>query len=133
MSKSIIYTVNSTSTTVEATNIIPLGSTIRRFGGNVSQDGNSITITGKGYYHISVSATVTPEAVGNVGITTLKDGVPVTGGSAVGSVSTVGNSTTLPINAIVRNTCDCDSSVISFVLNTTTSNVDNFAVSVVKL
>jgi hypothetical protein len=81
MSKSIIYTVNSTSTTVEATNIIPLGSTIRRFGGNVSQDGNSITITGKGYYHISVSATVTPEAVGNVGITTLKDGVPVTGGS----------------------------------------------------
>ena len=133
MSKSAIYTVNSTPTSVTPSNIIPLGGTIRRYGCNVAQDGNTITISGKGYYLINVSSTVTPTAIGNVGVTMLKDGVSVTGATATGSVSTVGDSTTLPIVAIVRNNCDCGSSVISFVLNTIASSVDNFAVSVVKL
>lgn len=133
MSKSAIYTVNSTPITVTPNNIIPLGATIRRFGCNISQDGNTITITGKGYYFIDVSATVNPTAVGNVGITILKDGAPITGASVIGSVSTANNSVALPITAIVRNNCDCDSSIISFVLDTTTSSVVNLAVTVAKL
>lgn len=133
MSKSAIYTVNSTPTTVVPDNIIPLGSTIRRFGCNIAQDGNTITLSGKGYYLVSVSATVNPTAIGNVGITMLKDGAEVTGASAIESVAAADNSVAIPITAIVRNNCDYDSSVISFVLDTTTSNVVNFAVSIVKL
>lgn len=133
MSKSSIYTVNSITTTVAPGNVVPLGSTIRRFGCNVAQDENSITVKGKGYFAVTANATVTPSSVGNVGITMLKDGVVVTGASGINSVSTVGNTVTVPITAIIRNTCDCDSSNISFTLDTTTSNVVNFVVSVVKL
>ena len=133
MSKSAIYTVNSTATTVTPGSIIPLGSTIRRFGCNISQDGNTITLTGKGYYLIHVSATVNPTAAGNVGITTLKDGIPVTGGTASGSTTTANNSVSIPITAMVRNLNDCDTSIISFNLDTTTSSVANISVSIIKL
>ena len=133
MSKSAIYTVNSTATSVTPNNIIPLGNTIRRFGCNVAEDGNTIILKGKGYYLIEANAIVTPTAIGNVGVTMMKNGVAVIGATGIGSVSTVGNSVTIPITAIVRNSCDCDSSIISFVLNTTASSVINFSVSVVKL
>ena len=133
MSKSAIYTAMTTTTPVAANGIIPLGSTIRRFGCNVAQDGNTITITGQGYFLINVSATVAPVAIGNVSVTMLKDGVPVTGATATDSVSTANNSVALPITAIVRNACGCDSSILSFTLGTTGSNVTNFAVDVVKL
>lgn len=133
MSKSTIYTANTMATTVTPGNIIPLGATIRRFGCNIAQDGNTITLTGKGYYLINVSATVNPTAIGNVGITMLKDGVPVVGATVSGSVSTANNSAALPITAVVRNNCDCDTSIISFILNTTTSSIVNFAVNVEKL
>lgn len=133
MSKSAIYTVNSTPTTITPNDIIPLGATNRRFGCNILQDGNTITLSGKGYYLITVSSTITPLVIGNVGITMLKDGIEVIGASATGSVSTVGNSVAIPINAIVRNMNDCDSSIISFVLETTASSIDNFAVSIIKL
>lgn len=133
MSKSAIYTANTTATTVTAGDIVPLGTTIRRFGCNVAQDGNAITFSGKGYYLINVSATVNPTAIGNVGITMLKDGVSVVGANVSGSVSTANNSVALPMTAIVRNKCDCDTSFVSFVLDTTTSSVVNFAVTVEKL
>ena len=133
MSKSALYTVMSTATSVAVGGIIPLGTTIRRFGCNIVQDGNVITLRGKGYYLITVSATVNPTAIGNVGISMLKDGVPVTGAIATGSVSTANNSVSLSFIATVRNDCDCDSSIISLLLNETASSVTNFAVSTVKL
>lgn len=133
MSKSAIYTVNLTPTTVSPAGVIPLGATIRRFGCNIMQDGNTITITGRGYYLISVSATVTPTTAGDVGVTILKDGVEVTGATATDSVSTVGDSASISLTAILRNGCDCGNSLITFVLNTTESSVENFAVTIVKL
>lgn len=133
MSTSTIYTVNSTANSVTPTNIIPIGNTVRRFGCNIAQDGNTITLKGRGYYLINAAITLTPTAIGNVGVTMRKDGAAVTGASGVGSVSAVGNSVTIPITAVVRNACDCDSSILSFVLDTTAATVVNIAVSVVKL
>ena len=59
--------------------------------------------------------------------------MPVTGATASGSVSTAANPTALPITAIVRNACDCDSSILSLVLSGQASTVQNVAVTVVKL
>lgn len=133
MSKSAIYTAMITPTAVAIGGLIPLGTTIRRFGQNIVQDGNTITVTGAGYYKVSVSITVAPTAVGSVGATLLKDGVSVSGALSSSSVSTANNPTTLGIEAIVRNTCDCDSSILSLMLTTTGSNVLNTAVTVEKI
>ena len=56
MSKSAIYTANTSAQTVAVNDIIPVGTTSRRFGCNIRQDGNAITLLGQGYYHVTVSA-----------------------------------------------------------------------------
>lgn len=133
MSKSAIYTALSAPTSVLPGDIIPLGSTIRRFGCNIRQDGNTITIKGKGYFLVNVSVTVAPTAAGTVIITLNKDGIPITGATASGSVSTAANPVALPITAIARNACDCDSSIISLTLSGQASTVQNVAITVIKL
>lgn len=133
MSKSATYTAMTTPTSVAVSGILPLGTTIRRFGCNVTQDGNTINIKGKGYFLVMASITAAPDAVGTVTVSMSKDGVPVSGATASGSVSTAANPAALPITAIVRNACDCDSSILSFNLSGTASTVQNVAVTVVKL
>ena len=133
MSKSAIYTAMTTPTSVAVNGTVPLGTTIRRFGCNVAQDGNAITVKGKGYFLVTASITAAPAAVGAVTVAMNKDGVPVSGATASSSVSTAANPTALPITAIVRNACDCDSSALSFTLDGTASTVQNVAVTVVKL
>ena len=133
MSKSAIYTAMTTPTSVAIGSTVPLGTTIRRFGCNIAQDGNAITVKGKGYFLVTASITAAPAAVGSVTVAMSKDGVPVSGATASSSVSTAANPTALPITAIVRNACDCDSSALSFTLDGTASTVQNVAVTVVKL
>ena len=133
MSKSAIYTAMTTPTSVAVSGTVPLGMTIRRFGCNVAQDGNTISIKGKGYFLVTASITAAPAEVGIVTVAMSKDGVPVSGATASSSVSTAANPTALPITAIVRNACDCDSSALSFALDGTASTVQNVAVTVVKL
>lgn len=133
MSKSAIYTAMTTPTSVAVNGTVPFGTTIRRFGCNIAQDGNAITIRGKGYFLVTASITAAPAAVGTVTVSMNKDGVPVSGATASSSVSTAANPTALPITAIVRNACDCDSSALSFALDGTASSVQNVAVTVVKL
>lgn len=69
MSKSAIYTTNVSNPTVAAGGIVPVGSTTRRYGCNIRQDGNAITLCGQGYYLVNVSATVAPTAAGTVSLT----------------------------------------------------------------
>ena len=133
MSKSAIYTALTTATAVAAGGTIPLGTTIRRFGGNIRQDGNSITITGRGYFKVTASATLIPNAAGTATVTLNKDGVPVTGAQASETVAAAATSVAMSIVAIVRNVCDCDSSVLSFVLRDAASSITNFAVTVEKI
>ena len=42
MSKSAIYTANTSAQTVAVNDVIPVGITSRRFGCNIRQDGNTI-------------------------------------------------------------------------------------------
>lgn len=131
MSKSIIYTTNVTASAVAAGDLIPLGSTSRRYGCNLRQDGNGITATGAGYYLVTMSATVAPTAAGAVTITGQKDGVAIIGATAT-STAAAGAATDLAFSTVVRN-IGCDSSILSFVLTGAAATVSNFAVSVVKL
>lgn len=131
MSKSAIYTANAAASTVAVGDLIPLGSTSRRYGCNLRQDGNGITATGAGYYLVTMSATVAPTAAGAVTITGQKDGVAIVGATAT-STAAAGAATDLAFSTVVRN-IGCDSSILSFVLTGAAATVSNFAVSVVKL
>nr|DAE08494.1 MAG TPA: hypothetical protein [Siphoviridae sp. ctD2Q91] len=132
MSKSAIYTTNTSAPTVPVGGIVPVGSTARRFGCNIRQDGNAITLCGQGYYLVNVSATVAPTAAGTVSLTAQKDGVPIIGAVASSTVAANGT-TSLAITAIVRNACGCDGSLLSLALDGVASVVNNLAVTVEKL
>ena len=133
MSKSAIYTTNTTAPSIAVDGIIPVGTTTRRYGCNIRQDGNAITICGQGYYLVNVSATVTPTAAGTVSVTAQKDGVAIVGATGSETVAAVANAANISITAIVRNACGCDSSILSFILGGVAAVVDNFAVTVYKL
>lgn len=133
MSKSAIYTTNTAAPTIAVDGIIPVGTTTRRYGCNIRQDGNAITLCGQGYYLVNVSATVTPTAAGTVSVTAQKDGVDIVGATGSETVAAVSNAANISITAIVRNACGCDSSLLSFILGGVAAVVDNFAVTVEKL
>ena len=133
MSKSAIYTTNTAAPTIAVDGIIPVGTTTRRYGCNIRQDGNAITLCGQGYYLVNVSATVTPTSAGTVSVTAQKDGVDIVGATGSETVAAVANAANISITAIVRNACGCDSSILSFILGGVAAVVDNFAVTVYKL
>ena len=132
MSKSAIYTTNVSNPTVAIGGIVPVGTTTRRHGCNVRQDGNTITLCGQGYYLINISATLAPSAAGTVSLTAQKDGVAIIGATAAQTVAASGVAN-LAITAIVRNACGCESSILSLLLGGVASVVNNLAVTVEKL
>jgi hypothetical protein len=142
MSKSAIYTANTTAnaitlTAAQPTAAIPLGTVIRRFGRNIQLSGNGILIDGEGYYDINASITFTPATAGNYTIALYRDGVAIPG--ATQTVTATATSTVaINIPAIARLQC-CDSSAtIQAVISTTatlpaTIAVNNVGVTVDKL
>lgn len=132
MSKAAIYTTNVSGATVAAGGIVPVGGTTRRYGCNIKQDGNTITLCGQGYYLVNVSATLAPSEAGTVTLTAQKDGVPIIGATGAETVAT-GGTANIHLTAIVRNACGCDSSILSLLLGGVAAVVSNVAVTVVKL
>ena len=132
MSKSAIYTTNTANPTVAVGSIVPVGVTTRRYGSNIRQDGNTITLCGQGYYLVNISATVAPTAAGTVSITAQKDGVAIVGATGSQTVA-AGGIANIGITAVVRNACGCDSSILSILLNGTASAISNLAITVEKL
>ena len=78
-------------------------------------------------------ATVTPAAAGTVSLTAQKDGVAVIGATSSATTAAANEAVTLTVNAILRNACGCDSSILSFVLDGATAVVNNLSVTVEKL
>ncbi len=133
MSKSAIYTCNNAGATLAAGDVIPVGSTVRRYGCNIRQDGNAVTLCGQGYYLVNASCNVTPSAAGTVTVTALKDGVAIIGANASATVAATDTAVNLSISAIVRNLCNCGNSLLSFSLGGAEAVVNNLAVTVEKL
>lgn len=135
MSKSALYTVNSSVQTVAVDGIINPGTIIRRYGPNLDLSGNAIRISGAGYYDIDASFTVAPSAVGSVTITAYLNNVAIPGGIATGSVSTADNPITLSISSLVREGCPCCEGIssLTFVLTGTESNITNSSIVIEKI
>lgn len=133
MARAAIYTVNATAPTVAAGGTVPLGSTVRRFGGCIRQEGNALTLCGQGYFSVAVSATVTPSAAGTVTLAARRDGVDIIGAAASATVAATDTAVSLSFEALVRNVCDCDAATLSLVLTGGEAVLDNLAVVVEKL
>lgn len=133
MSRSLIQTANQSSQTVAANSIIGLGSTQRRFGCNLRLSGNAIELNGEGYYTVDCNVSVAPTAAGPVTVALFNNGVQIPGAIAYGSVSTAGNSVTLPIETTLRQGCCCDSAdSLTCVLVEGAGTVRNISLRVVK-
>lgn len=134
--KSALYAAMQTPTAVAVDGVIPLGSLIRRYGCDLSLNGNAVNIAGgnqsAGYYDVDVSVTVTPAAAGTVTITLYKDGVAVPGATA--SATAAANGTVdLSIPALVRQVCCAEGSALTLVLAGAAATVNNVALRVQRI
>ena len=132
MSASLLYTVNQSSQNVAAGGVVAPGSVIRRFGQCVNLSGNGVEIRGPGYYALSAVVVCAPVAAGNITATLSKDGVPIPGATATASVTTAGNAVSLPIVAVVRETCCGDSASAVTCSLSAAASVSNYALRAVK-
>ena len=82
-----IYTVNS-NYSAAADGMIPVGTIVRRQGCGMNIDGGAISCSGRGYYKVTVCATITPTTAGPVGVRVFQDGAQVPGASSVGTGET---------------------------------------------
>ena len=135
MSKSAIYTVNTSAQSVAVNGIINPGTIIRRFGPNLTLSGNAIQISGSGYYDIDASFTVAPTAAGTVTITAYNDGVIIPGATASASTGTTGNPINISLSSLVRQSCPCCEglSSLTFVLTGAAASVTNSAIVIEKI
>ena len=134
MSKSLIYTANTSTQVLAVDSIVNPGTVIRRFGPNLILSGNAIQIAGAGYYDIDASFVVAPTAAGEVTITAYLDNVAIPGATATATVAAGGDYVTLPITAVFRQSCPCCESLssLTFVLTSTAANVTNSAIVIEK-
>ena len=130
--KSALYAAMQTPTAVAVDGVIPLGSLIRRYGCDISLNGNAVNLTGTGYYDVDASITATLTAAGTVTATLYKDGVAIPGATA--SATGAANGTVdLSIPALVRQTCCAAGSALSLVLTGAAATVNNVALRVQRI
>lgn len=128
MGRSLIQTVNQSTQEVAENGIISLGSVVRRYGCNQWLSGDALEINGDGYYKIDGAVVIAPTAAGDVTVALFDNGIQIPGAIATGSITTVGNSTTLPFVATIRKSC-CDGvSAITCRLVDGAGTVSNIAV-----
>jgi len=131
MSKSLIYTENTTVQALAAGATISLGNVIRRYGQNIKLNGNAINICGAGYYNVDANVTVTGTNEGTVTISLLKDNVEYTTRTATVAV---GDIIVIPLNAVIREygCCANNNSNITFVLGGVAESITDISIVVTK-
>ena len=135
MSKSALYTANTSTQLVAVDNEINLGSIVRRYGCNLDLSGSTIRVSGEGYYEFDVSVTAAPVATGEVIIELYKNNVPIPGAIATVTAAAAGDFVNLAFTCLIRENCSiCDGpSNITLVLSGSQSNVTNVAVVAEKI
>lgn len=135
--KSVLYAAMQTPSAVAVGGVIPLGSLIRRYGCDVSLNGNAVNITGgnqsAGYYDVDASLTVAPAAAGTVTVTLFKDGVAVPGATASATAAAADDALDLNITALVRQVCCAAGSALTLVLTGAAASVENVALRVQRI
>lgn len=134
MSKSLIYTANTSGAAVPIGNTVPVGSIIRRYGKCIDATGSAINVQEAGYYDVDVSASVTAAAAGDVVLALTQDGVPVPGARAAATVTTATTQVVdLSFNAIIRVMCCGNVNLSVLVGGTAVPTIQNMAFRVVKV
>ena len=126
-----IYTVAS-NVSVAADGTIPVGTIIRRMGCEMSIEGDAIACRGMGYYGVTVSVTMSPDAAGVIGVRLYQDGTQVPGAFAM-DTGTLNSPLSLSFRTMVR-TSQCGVSTLTVALDsdgtTTGALVENMTVTV---
>ena len=135
--KSGIYVANTTTGTS-----LGIGATyapntvIRRFGKYTQLGGNGVSIGncqgGSGYYSADATVSVAATAAGNITATLFKDGAPVLGATSLVTAAAAGDIVTLPITALVRLNCDCDTANLTIVMSGQVTTSQNLSFKVIK-
>ena len=134
MARNLIYTVNSTGAAAPIGSTVPVGSIIRRYGKCISADGESIVLLEPGYYLVTMTATATAAAVGNVELGIQQDGVAVPGATATETVATAGTEyVNLSFVPAVRVRCCGNARLTVVVAGTTEPTITNLAIGVVRV
>lgn len=134
MARNLIYTVNSTGAAAPIGSTVPVGSIIRRYGKCISADGGSIVLLEPGYYLVTMTATATAAAVGNVELGIQQDGVAVPGATATETVATAGTEyVNLSFAPAVRVRCCGNARLTVVVAGTTEPTITNLAIGVVRV
>ena len=120
--KSALYTALQTPTAVAVDGVIPLGSLIRRYGCDISLNGNAVNLSGAGYYDVDASITVAPTAAG----------VAIPGATA-SAAAAAGAPTVLSFPALVRQACCASGSALTLVLSGAAATVNNVALRVQRI
>lgn len=133
MSKSLIYTANTSGVTPSVGSTVPVGSIIRRKGDCIDASGSAINLREPGYYAVAISATLTAAAVGTVTLNLQQNGVNVPGATASVSITTAGTQVeNVAIVAIIRVLCCGDAALTVSVGGTTAPTISNLAITVTR-
>ena len=132
MSRSLIQTSNTTTSNVTANGTIPLGSVLRRFGCNCRLNGNKVEVEGTGYYTVTGTVTLQPEAAGAVSVALYENNVAVPSAVATGTAAAIGDDVTLTIVTTVRETCCEGASSLALILTEGASTITNVSMRVEK-
>lgn len=133
MSRSLIQTANETNQSVLANGIISPGAITRRYGPNINLSGNSISLSGSGYYTIDAIVTLTATTAGDLSVAIYEDGVAIPGAVASTTTTAASDIVTFTIPTTVRIKDCCGTKSITGVLVTGEGVVvSNFAVRVLK-
>lgn len=130
--KSAIYVSNTSQNAVAVNGTIPVGTTIRRYGCNIKQEGQGVVVTGTGYYDITASITLLGTAAGTAIVQLYRDGVPIAGAQAKTTLAADSYSN-VSLTALVREQCCNASSTITAVLSGVAATVDTIDVVIKKI
>ena len=103
----LLLTNNTAQDTLTAGGIIPLGTAKHGCGKNVRLNGNAITITGSGYYLVTVNASIAVSGTAAETIQLYENGTAIEGAVARETPTASGAIVNLTIPWIIRNPPCC--------------------------
>lgn len=109
-----INTRMNTETVLTANASVPLGAVVHKNGCDIKANTNTFVISGAGFYRITANLTIEPTVAGEMDFTMLNNGNIVTTQS--GTVATAGDNLNIVLDGVVYNKCNCNDSVIAFVV-----------------
>lgn len=131
--KSGLYADNNVVQALTAGNTVNLGRPVRRYGCNANMEGGNVILRGTGYYLVILNFIVinSGTAAATPTITLYKDGTAYAGAYDANTIG-AGNTEAMCIPCIIRETCDCDSTLTA-VLSGADVTINSATATVVKL